>query len=247
MTTTTLNRRQFRWALVLVEYDFEIKYCVEKTNPVDGSSRRPDYEGEEGENICLFILQNKLKNVTIVALGVSFVLTRRFVVGEATKAKATEFISRIVEVEDDEEFENEETDVVPGAEDQQFRRSEARAICDGESHYEFSSEVLMIKLVEMQFGDSVVQKVREQLASEEHRKACAERGWVIRGSLLYFFRVIYVFNEAALKAELFRLYHDDSLAGHFGIKKTRDFIGRKYFWLRMIVDVDEYVKGCDVC
>ena len=65
--------------------------------------------------------------------------------------------------------------------------------------------------------------------------------------MLYFFRVIYVLNKAILKAEFFRLYHDNSLTKHFDIKKTRDFIERKYFWFKIIVDVNEYVKDCDVC
>ena len=175
ITTTTLNRRQSRWALILIEYDFEIKYRVEKTNSVDDSLRQFDYENEKNENICLFILQNKLKNVIIVVLNVLLVLTRRFVAEKTIKAKTTKFTFRIVEVENDEEFENEKTNVVFDVENQQFRRSEARAICDNESHYEFSSKVLMIKLMKMQFENSVMQKVREQLTLKKHRKTCAKR------------------------------------------------------------------------
>ena len=104
------------------------------------------------------------------------VLTRRSAAEKAIKAKATKSTPRIVEVEDDKESENEKTDVAPDAENQQFRRSEARAIYNGESHYESLSKTLMIKLVEMQSENPVIQKIREQLASKEHRKACAERG-----------------------------------------------------------------------
>jgi transposase InsO family protein len=43
MTTSTINRRQARWALELSAYDFEINYQAGKLNPADGPSRRPDY------------------------------------------------------------------------------------------------------------------------------------------------------------------------------------------------------------
>jgi hypothetical protein len=62
METTTLTRRQARWAQALSAYDFTISYRTGKTNPADGPSRRPDYEiGKGVENIMLPTLQNKLQ------------------------------------------------------------------------------------------------------------------------------------------------------------------------------------------
>ena len=37
------------------------------------------------------------------------------------------------------------------------------------------------------------------------------------------------------------------LAGHFGINKTKDLLGRKYYWPSLQKDVEAYIKGCDVC
>ena len=56
MKTTALNKRQSRWVLAFVEYDFEIKYRSEKINSVDGPSRRSDYKKKTDDEICLFIL-----------------------------------------------------------------------------------------------------------------------------------------------------------------------------------------------
>ena len=42
-------------------------------------------------------------------------------------------------------------------------------------------------------------------------------------------------------------YHDDPLANHFGVNKTRELIGRKYYWPSLRKDVETYVKGCGVC
>ena len=55
-----LNQRQARWALILTVYDFEIFYKSERTNFVNESSRRSDYEKTSTLNIKLLSsLQNK--------------------------------------------------------------------------------------------------------------------------------------------------------------------------------------------
>ena len=64
---------------MFVKYDFEIKYQINKTNFVNKSSRRFNYENDENENTCLFIFQNKLKNVAIVALCITSIIIRNFV------------------------------------------------------------------------------------------------------------------------------------------------------------------------
>ena len=50
-----------------------------------------------------------------------------------------------------------------------------------------------------------------------------------------------------LRTELISRYHDDPLAGHFGIKKIRELIARKYYWPTLRRDVKDYVRGCDIC
>ena len=42
-------------------------------------------------------------------------------------------------------------------------------------------------------------------------------------------------------------HHNNPLAGHFGIDKTRELVGRKYYWPSLRRDVESYVRGCDVC
>ena len=51
----------------------------------------------------------------------------------------------------------------------------------------------------------------------------------------------------AIWIELISRYHNDSLAGHFGIKKTRKLLVWKYYWPTLRHDVEAYVKGYDVC
>ena len=55
------------------------------------------------------------------------------------------------------------------------------------------------------------------------------------------------FVPEIIRTELISWHHNDPLAGHFGINKTRELIGRKYYWPSLRKDVKAYVKGCDVC
>ena len=42
-------------------------------------------------------------------------------------------------------------------------------------------------------------------------------------------------------------HHDNLLAGHCGIEKTRKLVARKYYWPTLRAEIDTYVKWCDVC
>ena len=50
-----------------------------------------------------------------------------------------------------------------------------------------------------------------------------------------------------IRIELISRHHNDPLAGHFGIEKTRELIARKYYWPTLRRDVEDYVRGCNVC
>ena len=50
-----------------------------------------------------------------------------------------------------------------------------------------------------------------------------------------------------IRLEVISRHHDDPLAGHFGIDKTRELIRRKYYWPSLRKDVKNYVRECNVC
>ncbi len=50
-----------------------------------------------------------------------------------------------------------------------------------------------------------------------------------------------------VRTKLISRHHDDPLAGHFGIDKTRELIAQKYYWPTLRRDVEAYIIGCDVC
>jgi hypothetical protein len=58
---------------------------------------------------------------------------------------------------------------------------------------------------------------------------------------------IYVPRDQKLRADLIRLHHDTSLAGHPGRFKTQELITRNYWWPRLQADIRSYVDGCPTC
>ena len=63
--------------------------------------------------------------------------------------------------------------------------------------------------------------------------------------MLQYRRLPYV--PEIIRSEVISRHHDDPLVGHFGIDKTRELVGRKYYWPSLRKDVEDYVRGCDVC
>ena len=55
------------------------------------------------------------------------------------------------------------------------------------------------------------------------------------------------FVPETIQTELISQHHNDPLAEHFGINKTNDLVGRKYYWLSLRKDIKAYVKGYDIC
>ncbi len=89
MNVKTLNERQIKWTMRLINFDFIIKHRFEKINFVDDSSRRSDYHDVNTKiTRLLFILQTKLR--IVVSLHIQFSSVRATIVALSAK------ISRIV-------------------------------------------------------------------------------------------------------------------------------------------------------
>ncbi len=70
-------------------------------------------------------------------------------------------------------------------------------------------------------------------------------GWKDIEQALHYQGLSYV--PKVIRSELISRYHNNPLAGHFGIKKTCKLIARKYYWPILRQDVKIYVKCCNVC
>ncbi len=95
---------------------------------------------------------------------------------------------------------------------------------------------MRMRLPELQDDDKEAMKLRSEGLSE---------GWEDIEQVLHYQGLPYV--PKVMRSELISRHHDDPLAGHFGIEKTRKLIARKYYWPTLRRDVEAYVKRCDVC
>ena len=63
--------------LFLTEHNFKIRYRFKKFNFVDYLSQQLNYESEKNDKPYVFILQNKLRNIIILILRLTLMLTRK--------------------------------------------------------------------------------------------------------------------------------------------------------------------------
>ena len=50
-----------------------------------------------------------------------------------------------------------------------------------------------------------------------------------------------------IRSDMISYHHKDPLLGHFGIDKTRELVGRKYYWPSLRRHIKAYIRGCDIC
>ena len=89
-----------------------------------------------------------------------------------------------------------------------------------------------------------LQELQEEDLQTRRIRAEKPEGWEDT-AVLYHQGLPYVLE--IISTELISSYHDDPLAGHFVVKKTRELIARKYYWETIRLNVEAYVKGWSVC
>ena len=230
MTTKELNARQVRWAEKLSAYDFYIEYRKGKLNPADGPSRRPDLMkpdgSEENNDAFLPTLQNKLR-------------IREFQpeVQENTGVPATVRLSAL--------FDDMELDA-PFVGRSGTSRLLVQRVLEEERAYLEMPEPMVDWLAKLQKNSDFVQqelwkKKKFSKPSEKALWGVSDDGLLRRGP------AVYVPENVPTREEILRMNHDDPSAGHFAAKRTIDAIKRKYYWLGMGKDIEEYVRTCSVC
>ena len=94
---------------------------------------------------------------------------------------------------------------------------------------------MRLRLAELQESDEEARKIRVEDLN----------GYEELDGVLYHQGLLFV--PEAIRTKIISRHHDDPLAGHFGIDKTKDLVGRKYYWPSLQRDIEAYVKGCGVC
>ena len=106
-----------------------------------------------------------------------------------------------------------------------------------DSLYIVNIEGMKLRLFKLQENDKETKLLR--------RAAGFPGGWKDIKGVLQYQGLPYV--PETIHSKVISCHRDDLLAGHFGIDKTRELVGRKYYWPSLRRDVGSYVQGCDIC
>ena len=96
---------------------------------------------------------------------------------------------------------------------------------------------MQLRLQELQDEDDQARKVRTEQPGNAD--------WQDINGVLHHQGLPYI--PEIIRTELISRYHNNALVGHFGIEKTRELIAQKYNWPTLRHDVEDYVRGCNVC
>ena len=96
---------------------------------------------------------------------------------------------------------------------------------------------MRLQLFELQENNKEAKLFRESSGLPE--------GWEDVKRVLQYQKLSYV--PAIIRFKVINCHHNDLLIGHFGIDKTRELVGWKYYWPSLRRDVESYVWGCDIC
>ena len=200
MDIKSLSSRQVRWAQELSRYPFRIDYQQGKANrAADALSRFPQRSLDEKEKL-------RVENSQILHRLQSS-LTRASLSGLSLGSDDLSPLHRVLICG---------THVLPHL--RQFWETFRTELAD-EEPYKASIGGMRLRLAELQESDDEARKLR---ATEE-----LQEGWTDIDGVLHHQGLPFV--PEIIRTELISRHHDDPLAGHFGIDKTRELIGRKYY------------------
>ena len=96
---------------------------------------------------------------------------------------------------------------------------------------------MRLRLSELQENDDKVKLFRGSADLPE--------GWKDVKGVLQYQGLQYV--PKIIRSKVISRHHNNPLAEHFGVDKTRELVSRKYYWPSLRKDIKNYVRGCDVC
>ena len=240
MALPRLNGRQARWCMFLAPFDFEIRYRSGKRNPADAPSRRPDYGGNSDlEDGYLPTLKAKVARSS--ALGIPTINDFQFdtafqegLRGAQGSGEARGNHSPVGDSERPNAF------VMAALVPRQVARHCVSQLSDSSENI----DAFMILITRLQQLDTEVQSRIINVKSGDTQNGL----WSIDGQgMLRYKDRIWIPAEASVKSEILQRFHDDPLAGHFGVNRTEELIQRRFHWKNMRQEIQEYVRSCATC
>lgn len=268
METKRLSGRQIRWAQELSRYNFLIDYRAGRKNPADGPSRRLDYldneEAIEADRLILREFQRKLQGATRLSDGRDDTQHPTSQSSDGANGLLDSHLNGVWAGANSKQLERKVliagTGAVPPLIVQWSRIRSALSA----STRDKQAMLIREELPELLANDKYAADVRKNLETPEVNSLSGLVGnpWTIAEDrvLLYDGR-LYV--PPSLHISLIQRYHDNPLAGHFGVEKTLDLLRRYYYWPDptkaakndpinpsppgMRASVEDYIQACTIC
>jgi hypothetical protein len=100
-------------------------------------------------------------------------------------------------------------------------------------------------------GDRFMEEIKQKKDKWEDmaREAVktADSGWEEHNGFLTKDRLIYVPADQDLRHRIFKVHHNNYLAGHPGRYHTAELITRNYYWPTVVKETKGYVAACPIC
>jgi len=120
------------------------------------------------------------------------------------------------------------------------------ALRQGHLLIEGHEESILAKIRKSKDLDKSVVKAVKELKKSSTRQLRSEE-WSEEQGIMLFRGKVYVLKDIKLQLEIIKLHHDTPVAGHPGQWKTLELVTRNYWWPGIIMQVKNYVSGCDRC
>ncbi len=114
--------------------------------------------------------------------------------------------------------------------------------------YDDSSKFFLLLVHSLQMNNFFVQVRKVTIVKNKWSQNAEGLRWAFNMTeLLQYERRLYILSEASVQTELLKHHHDDELTEHFSIEQTLELVSCKYYWLKLVKDVREYVFSCNIC
>jgi hypothetical protein len=103
-------------------------------------------------------------------------------------------------------------------------------LSENETFYENNFESILNLIKTLQEKNVFVQTRLKDIETSDkrQRESSVKSNYTLKNDFLKFRERYYVFEKEFLRTELLKRHHDDILADHFDVKKTVEFLNRKY-------------------
>ncbi len=219
MTKKQLNSRQANWSEILSQYHFLIQYRPGKLNNLaDALTRQQDVVDTQNNVKHQYRSQTLLREEWLDPQIIEQLREK--------EAKAAAILS----------MDNAQLETAEGIPAEGFTKTTVDAGFQSKLPYTF----LMERILHLNRTSPELEEFRTKARQ-------ADAGWTLNDGLVLWKNKLMVPAEENIRTHLLNEVHRQISTAHPGRNKTRKLVQSRYYWPKMVKDIDRYVANCHVC